>query len=1215
MSSATAKHPATRSHTTAPLLAFEWRYHTRRLVFAGAVIVLSAMAAFFVSSGYGPRNTPINAPYVVMQSLGVLSMFSVFLVTMLCANAALRDDDAGMTELVMSKPLSKASYLGTRWLGVCAAALTAFAVATLVLAVAPFLVQVDAARLGAFGVAPYAAAFVMLVIPNVLLVTTALFAMAVLTRSTLMTYIAAVALYAAYMVFAFAVNSPLLAGVAPTDADTLARAALLDPFGLSAFFEQTRYWTATERQTRLVSMSGHLLMNRLACLGVTAGLMGGLYRRFRFGVRTAGKARAPRTARRWWRVSGRSSPVPAPAQPYQPTAPVARGHAPGLQWWSTARTEWRQLAAGWPLRATLVVWVFVVALQAVGEIDGGEYGTSLLATTSVLFNAIYAPLMLVGTIVLLYYTTEVAWRERAVHVHPLIDATPANSAAAFGAKLVVLCGIPVVMVLAAIVVGIVMQLTRGYTSVDVGVYAALLWYGAAPLALLAVAFLAIHSLSPNRWVGLLGGLCFAILASRGAAIGLEHPMFRFASGLPIEHSPMDGFGPVASSFAVFMGYWALIALALALLGWGCWPRGADIRVVSRVRAARTQWGPRGRIAFIGSTCLAVLSASLLTWHLNATHAWQSSERGRAWQAGYEQRYRRVAARPQPDLVAVEAAVDLYPDDRRADIHATYTLENRTGLAIDTVWLVEPGTASAFAVAATAGRVIADSEYGVHVIALERSLLPMARTALSFTLRSTRGGIRGTNFAYDVTGNGTLLTSDGSFPTLGYRRGFELRDPARRTEYGLSAHLSETPSREGSDADRASTLRNAAWLKLDLTLSTSADQSALAPGELTGSWMRGARRYFHYVTPTEITPTFAIVSARYTVDRSVQDGVALEIWHDPRHSDNVSHIRNAAGRALAELGARYGSYPRRTLRIAEVPGWANFGAYALSGLVLFPESRGFLTQQSPDGVDLIARRVAHEVSHQWWAHTLDPADVTGGTALVETLAKHSEQLVVAAMQGDSALPDLLAYDEDRYFAGRAEEREAEPTLMDVTSQSYVYYGKGAIVMNGLRDLLGADAVDHALADLVRHYGGPQAAARTNDWRAAMLGVAADSVDRALVREWLEARTVYDLRVDTVETRPAGVSYALRGRISVQKFNTGARGEEAVSADGEHIDVWAYDGAPPFGRVLSRGRYAVTRGAVIIDTVLTAHATHVVVDPMFRRLDRARGNNVARVIDAH
>src|SRR5207253_6043189 len=154
----------------AGILAFEWRYHTRRLTFAATALALAGGSAVLVANGYGPPGVAVNAPYVVTQSLGLLSLFSVFVLTIFCADAALRDAEHGMTELVFSRPVGKPRYLLGRFAGALLAALTVMALAALVLMLAPLVLPVDPARLGAVRPVAYLWALAVLVLPNLLLV-------------------------------------------------------------------------------------------------------------------------------------------------------------------------------------------------------------------------------------------------------------------------------------------------------------------------------------------------------------------------------------------------------------------------------------------------------------------------------------------------------------------------------------------------------------------------------------------------------------------------------------------------------------------------------------------------------------------------------------------------------------------------------------------------------------------------------------------------------------------------------------------------------------------------------------------------------------------------------------------------------------------------------------------------------------------------------------
>src|SRR5690606_38519030 len=149
----------------------------------------------------------------------------------------------GMHELIFSRPVSRWQYLASRYLGVVLAGSAVFGMAMLVLMLAPFVLPIEPDRLGALYVGTYLRAFGTLLLPNMLLVSAILCAVAWFTRSTVATYLGGIAVVALYMVTALLVDSPLMAGTAPPTPEALARAALLDPFGLSAFFEQVRYWT------------------------------------------------------------------------------------------------------------------------------------------------------------------------------------------------------------------------------------------------------------------------------------------------------------------------------------------------------------------------------------------------------------------------------------------------------------------------------------------------------------------------------------------------------------------------------------------------------------------------------------------------------------------------------------------------------------------------------------------------------------------------------------------------------------------------------------------------------------------------------------------------------------------------------------------------------------------------------------------------------------
>ena len=60
------------------LVRFEWRFHAGQATFAAAAAVFLLFGFALTASGFGPDNLPVNSPYLVMESLGFLSLLSVF---------------------------------------------------------------------------------------------------------------------------------------------------------------------------------------------------------------------------------------------------------------------------------------------------------------------------------------------------------------------------------------------------------------------------------------------------------------------------------------------------------------------------------------------------------------------------------------------------------------------------------------------------------------------------------------------------------------------------------------------------------------------------------------------------------------------------------------------------------------------------------------------------------------------------------------------------------------------------------------------------------------------------------------------------------------------------------------------------------------------------------------------------------------------------------
>ncbi len=191
-------------------------------------------------------NVNVNAPFAIVQTLAIMSVFAVFVVVAMVAGTVIRDDETGFAPILRSTRLGKGSYLGGRFMGSIAAALLVLATIPLAIAIGAAMPWQDAEKVGPFVAGHYFYALFVFGLPTLLITGAAFFALATATRSLMWTYVGAVA-----MLVLFSVTRVWLRDM---QHDTFA--ALSDPFGLSALAIGTKYWTAAERNTLLPAAVG-----------------------------------------------------------------------------------------------------------------------------------------------------------------------------------------------------------------------------------------------------------------------------------------------------------------------------------------------------------------------------------------------------------------------------------------------------------------------------------------------------------------------------------------------------------------------------------------------------------------------------------------------------------------------------------------------------------------------------------------------------------------------------------------------------------------------------------------------------------------------------------------------------------------------------------------------------------------------------------------------
>jgi ABC-2 type transport system permease protein len=1193
------------------IFRFEWRQQWKAPLFWMVALVFGALAFALVSTdavviGGASGNVLRNAPLVIVRLLSALTVLSMFLVPLFVAVAALRDFDHRTAEMIFTTPISRASYLGGRFSAGYIIVTSVILVCALGLAIGGLMPWIDGNRLGLASWHEYAWGLGVIVAPNILFLSALIFLIATVTRSLLASFIGVIMLYALMTV----------SGLLLHDVNNHVLAAALDPFGARTISVVTRYWSADQSNRQLPSLAGLFLFNRLLWVGVSILMLSAAFALFKVdkeGIRFSSRKKRgePPLLRLTAGQAISSSPQKAQLR-YTTRANLYRLTA-------HTRFEVATVLRSAPLLVMLILGLIILLL--VLFLSGQIYGTSPYPVTHRVLESIHDSYQWLLYIIVTFYAGELVWRERSQRSAEVSDAFPLPDWIPLTAKLGALLTVVATFLLVGALVGVVWQLGHGYTHIEPGLYLGSLALDAIPFLLLAALALFLQVISNNKFLGYLLTIVWLVAQIGFGLLHWENNLYNYGSAPETPYSDMNGFGHFLQAALWFDFYWASCAVALLVLAALFWVRGTGDAWHDRLREARRR---------LRAPALAALVLSLLAfagsgaWIYDNTHVlnhYQSSADGLQKRADYEKAYAKYKDLPQPRITAVQADVDIYPHERRLEIRGHYTLVNQHNVPITQlhVNLAEPFVLKSLSFAPH-DTTSDDRRLGYAIYRLKTPLAPGASMDFAFALEYAPKGFTNSPEGQFLAGNGTFF-NNAVMPQLGYQPGGQITDRNDRRKYGLGT-APRMPGL-GDDKARANTYlsNDADWISFDTTVSTSADQIAVAPGTLQKEWTTGGRRYFHYAMTQDagtkgsmdppMLPFFAYLSARYAVRHAPWKGVDISVYYNPAHAWNVDRMIQGAQDSLDYYNAHYTPYPFHQLRIVEFPNYASF-AQSFANTIPFSESIGFIADlRDASKIDYVYYVTAHEVAHQWWAHRVIGANMQGSTMLSESLAQYSALMVMKQKVGAAQMRKFLKYELDGYLAGRGTEKVAEEPLAKVENQQYIHYRKGSLVFYALQNYIGEDTLNRMLKQFLIDKGYQQPPYTTSREFMDALGRAIDPKWKPLLDDLFWNITLFDNRITnaTATKRPDG-KYDVTMTVHAGKVYVDGTGKETDAPPNTPIEIGVFaapkhaglDGKPLYlqKRLLPSGDSTIT---VTVDSL----PFDAGIDPYNELIDRVSSDN--------
>lgn len=1190
------------------IAGFELRYQLKSPVFWVVAIIFflltfGAATIDQIRIG-GGANIHKNAPFAIAQTHLILSIFYMFVTTAFVANVVVRDDETGFGPILRSTRVRKFDYLYGRFVGAFLAAAISFLVVPLAIWIGSFMPWIDPERLGPNDLHAYLFAYFALALPSILLTSAIFFALATVTRSMMWTYVGVIAFIVLWIIAGIALDKP----------EFEKAAAYWEPLGTAAYGLVSKYWTASERNTLVPPLAGALLFNRVFAVVLAASFLALAYGLFRFQSAELSGNRKTRKA--------------AKPAPEAPAPPPLDGPLPAPRF--DRRTALAQLVVRTRLDMGQVfkspAYFVLLALglvNAMGALwfatEADRYGGVIYPVTRMLLQPLLGSFGLIPMIIAIYYSGELVWREREKKTHEIIDATPVPDWAFVAPKTLAISLVLISTLLVSVVAAMLSQVFHGYFNFELGKY--LLWYvlpQSVDFILLAVLAVFLQSISPHKFIGWGLMVIYIVTTLTFVNLGFEHKLYNYGATTDTPFSDMNGLGKFWIGAWWLRAYWTAFALILLVLAYGLWRRGTETRLLPRLR--RLPLRLRGEAGVVMGAALAafVVLGGFIYLNTNVWNVYRTRIDNETWQADYEKTLLPFENTPQPKIVAMTLDVDLRPHAPSVETKGSYILENRTGQVLKEIHVRFDRDLKVKGLSIEGARPKKTFEkFNYRIFAFDTPMAPGERRKMSFiTLRAQRG-FPNSGQEHRVVDNGTFVNNMEIAPILGMSRDGLLQDRAKRRKYGLPperrmAKLGDVASRQFNGLRK-----DADFVASDITVTTDADQTPIAPGYKVSETVKGGRRTARFVTEAPIMPFVSIQSARYQVSRETYKGVELAVYYDAQHAWNIERMKDSMKRSLDYFQANFSPYQFKQLRYQEFPDYEQF-AQSFANTIPWSEGMFFISDyRDPTKIDMVTYVGAHEIGHQWWAHQVIGADQQGGAMLSETFAQYSALMVMKHAHGEAQIRKFLKFELDSYLRARGGDPIDEQPLFKVENQPYVYYRKGSLVMYRLQNELGEALVNRALRRLIAEHafkGAPYPI--TTDF-LTILRAEAPADKQALITDLFERITLYDLKATSASVKKrADGRFDVTLTVDAQKKYADGKGKETSAPLSETIEIGLFTAEPGkkgFGAkdVVLYERRPVRSGVQTFTFVTTKAPRFAGVDPYNTVIDRNGDDNTIKV----
>lgn len=574
----------------------------------------------------------------------------IFFVMVFVGRSVVKDFQANIHDFFFTTPIKKWQYLGARFLSAFTASLCVF----LIIPVAIFLgnLKLSPSLQGPLYLQTFLYPLILMVLPNVLLISSFIFAISTLSRQTIYAYMSSIVLIIMYII--------LIMGTASMK--NLSLRILIDPFGMNALSIASQYWSTTDMNINFMPITPLLMLNRIiwCCFSIFCLIF--TYKKFNMthDRNTHSKKTATQLSVNDKQISDLSIKI-FKKEDIQASSTLQKIL-------SLVFLEWKRVL----LHPAFVILFGLGMMQWISNVMGNMDGSGTNATpfTSWLLSQSMHLWMYMVPITILFGAL-IVWRENDHNTHDIYHTMPLTDAQRAISKIFAIFGMQISYLFFSIIVGVLFQILYfNYYDVQLDLYFKR-FFGMELLNYfqLTVIVVIIQILLRNKILGLfVTSIIFVFDLIFMDIVKWDIPYLRFAHFPSFTYSNINEYGPYSTLLLNYSLYYLLFSVLMLCLCIFLWKSSENDKLKQRFAYAFKKTKKKNVILFSVVLILFGLQGCYIIYNRYVVNDYYSTKDVENELKEYELQALKYINYPQLSVAEVDLSVDLFPKNQKAMIN-------------------------------------------------------------------------------------------------------------------------------------------------------------------------------------------------------------------------------------------------------------------------------------------------------------------------------------------------------------------------------------------------------------------------------------------------------------------------------------------------------------------------------------------------------------------